>query len=92
MDGRIRAVTPDAPHGWITFESYGDWPDRVTKLEGSAKVGQSFDRVQHLNRLHSSHGYEPKLLGRATYELKAEKFITDGQLHLQMYTRRANVY
>ncbi len=25
MDGRIRAVTLDAPHGWITFESYGDW-------------------------------------------------------------------
>lgn len=25
MDGRFRAATLDAPHGWITFESYGDW-------------------------------------------------------------------
>ena len=25
MDGRLRAATLDAPHGWITFESYGDW-------------------------------------------------------------------
>jgi hypothetical protein len=25
MDGRYRAATLDAPHGWITFESYGDW-------------------------------------------------------------------
>ncbi|MCH7864318.1 MAG: sulfotransferase [Proteobacteria bacterium] len=25
MDGRARAVTLDAPHGWITYESYGDW-------------------------------------------------------------------
>ena len=25
MDGRMRAATLDAPHGWITFESYGDW-------------------------------------------------------------------
>jgi hypothetical protein len=24
MDGRFRAATLDAPHGWITFESYGD--------------------------------------------------------------------
>jgi hypothetical protein len=25
MDGRLRAATLDAPHGWITYESYGDW-------------------------------------------------------------------
>ena len=25
MDGRYRAATLDAPHGWITYESYGDW-------------------------------------------------------------------
>jgi len=25
MDGRFRAATLDAPHGWITYESYGDW-------------------------------------------------------------------
>ena len=25
MDGRFRAATLDAPHGWIIFESYGDW-------------------------------------------------------------------
>ena len=25
MDDRMRAATLDAPHGWITFESYGDW-------------------------------------------------------------------
>lgn len=25
MDGRFRAATLDAPHGWIVYESYGDW-------------------------------------------------------------------
>jgi hypothetical protein len=25
MDGRLRAATLDAPHGWIVYESYGDW-------------------------------------------------------------------
>jgi hypothetical protein len=25
MDGRFRAATLDAPHGWISFESYGDY-------------------------------------------------------------------
>ena len=35
MDGRFRAATLDAPHGWITYESYGDWliDQRKTRRE-----------------------------------------------------------
>jgi hypothetical protein len=37
MDGRFRAATLDAPHGWITFESYGDW--LVDQREARRRAG-----------------------------------------------------
>ena len=37
MDGRFRAATLDAPHGWITFESYGDW--LIEQREARRKAG-----------------------------------------------------
>lgn len=37
MDGRYRAATLDAPHGWITFESYGDW--LIDQREARRKAG-----------------------------------------------------
>ena len=37
MDGRYRAATLDAPHGWITFESYGDW--LIEQREARRKAG-----------------------------------------------------
>ena len=37
MDGRFRAATLDAPHGWITFESYGD--QLIDSREARRQVG-----------------------------------------------------
>ena len=41
MDGRFRAATLDAPHGWITFESYGDWLTDQREARRSAGIWSS---------------------------------------------------
>ncbi len=42
MDGRFRAATLDAPHGWITFESYGDWV--IDQRENRRRAGVWIDQ------------------------------------------------
>ena len=46
----------------------------VMRLEGFAKVGLSSEAVERLNREHSSHGYEPKLLGELVYDRTRKAF------------------
>ena len=75
MDGRYRAATLDAPHGWITFESYGDW--LIDQREARRQAGiwshhpdpPSFPhrpRIRRVLRRHAGDAKMETLSGRET--------------------------